>query len=173
MSCWESECKPQCSCGWCDPGSHAGYSGTQSRDGVGGGEGWTLPQIGTFSLRRWHWVGFWLMSRSYQGLRDRVQKTEALWSTNYGKKKCCWIRRTSSWERGPWNAEGILVKGGAEAKGQCLESTWNVFRGERDRNRHKLLPMLVTIRKMCYNYATFQTRGYRGWRKPSDSSRVM
>lgn len=45
-------------------------------------------------------------------------------------------------------------KGGDGAEVQRLEKEWNVFRGEGDTHGlYKLLLILVTIRKSCYNYA--------------------
>lgn len=35
-----------------------------------------------------------------------------------------------------WYAEGILAERRNRAKVQCLESTWNVFRGDRNASRH-------------------------------------
>lgn len=114
-----------------------------ARAGVGGKR--RVP----FALGRgsFHWEGdFWgefcLVSRSYSGLRDRVQKGERLCSTDtaresapeleglMSKKERRGVPR-ESWVRGP-------------------ESTWIVLRSEGDTNsRYKLLLMLVKAGKVA------------------------
>ena len=88
-------------CGRCDDRDMLSTVRAQRRNRVGKRE-WTLPQTGEVFIEKgevfmWLEVGFWLMSRSYQGLRDRVQKRETSWSTDIVllSKKDLQLRRCS------------------------------------------------------------------------------